>query len=214
MLNVLHERHWGIVRMKQLAQRYVQWPNINRDIENLLQICTFCRQVSKAPASNYLPWPDTKCAWERIHVDYAGPFCEKMWLICIDAHFKYPFVVMRNIGQTTPKKENAIDSLQQIFSLEGLPDTLLTDNGSQFVSDKFNAFCIELNIKHLTTLTYHNASNGKAERFVQTFKREVDKKRLFWFDLCSSVGILIQLVFRVGVFCRRYRRNHVGGFCK
>ena len=87
--------------MKKLAQRYVRWPNINHDIKNLLQSCTFCRQVTRAPASNYLPWSDTKCAWERIDVDYAGPFYGKTWLICIDAHSKCPFVVMHNLGQTT-----------------------------------------------------------------------------------------------------------------
>ena len=87
-----------------------------------------------------------------------------MWLICIDAHSKYPFVVMRNIGQNTSK--NTIDSLQQIFWLKRLPDTIVTDNGSQSVSNEFNAFCDEINIKHLTTPTYHPASNGEAERFV------------------------------------------------
>ena len=43
VLNLLHEKHWGVVKMRQLAQRYVLCPNINRDIENLLQSCTFCR---------------------------------------------------------------------------------------------------------------------------------------------------------------------------
>ena len=97
-----------------------------------------------------------------------------MWLICFDAHCKYPFMVMRNIGQTTYK--NTIDTLQQIFSSEGLPDTIVTDNDSQFVSDGFNAFCDELYVKHLTTPTYHPASNGKA--------RGVKKKRSFWFVTC------------------------------
>ena len=57
-----------------------------------------------------------------------------MWLICIDAHSKYPFVVMRNIGQTPYK--NTIDSLQKIFLLVGLPATIVTDNRGRFVSDK------------------------------------------------------------------------------
>ena len=96
-----------------------------------------------------------------------------MLLICIDAHSKYSFVVIRSICQNTSK--NAIDSPQQIFLLERLPGKIVTDNGSQFVSEEYNAFCDELIIKHLTTSTYHPASYDEAERFVQTFKGGVEK---------------------------------------
>ena len=68
-----------------------------------------------------------------------------------------------------------------------MPDTIVTDIGGQFVSDECNAFCDELNIKHLTTPTYHPASNGEAGRFVETFKRGVEKNVHFGLSLVDTI---------------------------
>ena len=89
VLQLLHEAHWGISRMKQMARRYVWWPKINSDIESMVQCCSTCRTVAKAPDQKYQPWPKTEKPWERIHLDYAGPFFGKMWFICVDAHSNY-----------------------------------------------------------------------------------------------------------------------------
>ena len=39
----------------------------------------------------------------------------------------------------------------------------------------FEEFCDNLNFKHLISPIFHPASNGEAERFVQTFKRSLEK---------------------------------------
>lgn len=173
VLRMLHEGHWGSTRIKQMARRYVWWPKVNDDVEKIVRNCTICRLSAKAPSAEFKPWPKPTKPWERIHLDFAGPFLGKMWLICVDSFSKYPYVVMLNVGQTTA--DHTIDALQQIFSMEGLPDTIVTDNGTQFVSNVFNNFCVKFNIKHLTSPVFHPASNGEAERFVQTFKQSVEK---------------------------------------
>ena len=80
---------------------------------------------------------------------------------------------MQNVGQTTAKE--TISALQQIFAIEGLLDTIVTDNGTQFTSQEFHRFCIQHQIKHLTSPVFHPMSNGEAERFVQTFKNGLKK---------------------------------------
>ena len=45
----------------------------------------------------------------------------------------------------------------------------MTDNGPQFVSDDFERFLKANGIRHIRTASYHPASNGQAERFVQSF---------------------------------------------
>ena len=121
VLRLLHESHWGGTRMKQMARRYRWWPNVNRDSEIIAQNCLICCQTAKAPPAEFQSWPQPKKPWESIHLDFAGPFLGKMWLICVDSFSKYPYITMLNIGQTTSKY--TIDALQQIFSFEGLPDT-------------------------------------------------------------------------------------------
>ena len=48
---------------------------------------------------------------------------------------------------------------------------MVSDNGPQFVSDEFATFAKKNGIRHIRCAPYHPASNGLAERFVQTFKR-------------------------------------------
>lgn len=58
-----------------------------------------------------------------------------------------------------------------------MPKEVVTDNEPQFPSGEFETF-LNLNaVKHITTPTYHPASNGLAERLVQNFKRSLAKSR-------------------------------------
>lgn len=65
--------------------------------------------------------------------------------------------------------------LESIFSRFGYPETIVSDNGTQFTSDEFKTYCKFYDIKHITSSPYHPSSNGQAERFVDTFKRSMKK---------------------------------------
>ncbi|XP_055526980.1 uncharacterized protein K02A2.6-like [Wyeomyia smithii] len=64
---------------------------------------------------------------------------------------------------------------REIFARNGFPETLVMDNGTQFTSEKFEAFCSNRGVLHLKTPPYHPQSNGLAERFVDTLKRGLRK---------------------------------------
>ena len=51
----------------------------------------------------------------------------------------------------------------------------MTDNGPLFKSESFCQFVSLNGIQHLTSAPYHPASNGLAERAVQTFKNAMKK---------------------------------------
>ena len=51
----------------------------------------------------------------------------------------------------------------------------LLDNGPQFALNEFDQFRTMHGIKHITSPEFHPASNGEAERFVQTLKQSVEK---------------------------------------
>ncbi|XP_017484000.1 PREDICTED: uncharacterized protein K02A2.6-like [Rhagoletis zephyria] len=122
----------------------------------------------------FTPWQEAEKPWQRIHVDYAGPFEGFMWLICVDSFSGFPYV----IKMTNSTSISTIVALQNIFAIEGLPEVLVTDNGRQFVSSEFENFCKVHGIQHLTTAPLHPASNGQAERFVRTFKNAFKKQML------------------------------------
>lgn len=67
--------------------------------------------------------------------------------------------------------ERTIEELRSIFSRFGLPTQLVSDNGPQLVSEEFRSFMEANGIQHIKSAPYHPATNGLAERFVQTMKQ-------------------------------------------
>ena len=65
--------HPGKRRCKSLMRCYVYWPNMEKDIADMVDSCKGCALAAKAPAITCKPWPKTVQPWQRIHVDFAGP---------------------------------------------------------------------------------------------------------------------------------------------
>ncbi|XP_037813440.1 uncharacterized protein K02A2.6-like [Lucilia sericata] len=183
IIQLLHQGHWGIVRMKQIARRYCWWPKIDDDIAKLVSSCQACYSHSTNPPKQFSPWPKATLPWQRIHLDYAGPFEKNMWLIVVDSFSQFPYVIKMENTTTI----STIKALQNIFSIEGLPETIVTDNGTQFTSNDFKVFCQVHGIEHLTTAPFHPSSNGNAERFVRTFKTSIKKQLTDGSSLQASV---------------------------
>jgi len=89
-----------------------------------------------------------------------------MFLVAVDAHSKWPEVEVMKTTTTT----KTLEALRKMFAAYGLPEHIVSDNGPQFVSEEFSAFMRMNQIKHIRTAPYHPASNGLAERFVQSLK--------------------------------------------
>ena len=158
--------------MKNLARQYVWWPGMNKDIEKEVQNCSTCQASRNMPQSAPLhvwEWPQRP--WTRVHADYAGPLEGKMFLILIDAHSKW----MEVYPTSSSTSSTTIEKLRQSFCYLGLPEILVTDNGSTFTSDEFEEFMKRNGVRHIKTSPYHPASNGLAERAVQTFKAGLRK---------------------------------------
>ena len=172
VLSELHETHPGVSRMKALARSYVYWPNLDRDIEQVAKGCQTCQVHRKDPAGVPLhPWEWPSRPWYRVHADFLGPFLGKDFLLLIDAHSKWMEVHI--MGSTST--EATIEKMEMSFASTGLPVHLVTDNGPQFVSERFASFCAANGIKHITSAPYHPSTNGLAERGVQVFKRVMKK---------------------------------------
>ena len=168
VLAELHEGHPGMTRMKQLARMYVWWPGIQTAIERCINACTSCQMLQPTPpAAPLQPWKWPTRPWARLHLDFAGPLFGKMFLVLIDAHSKW-IEVFPTTGSTSAV---VIDHLRTIFAQFGLPETLVTDNGSCFVSAEFSAFALANRIKHITSAPYHPSTNVLAERAVQIVKK-------------------------------------------
>ena len=171
--DTVHAAHIGIARMKSLTCQFVWWPKIDSDLESKVRNCGACQKFKSEPPQAILhPWEWPKQPWVRVHADFAGPFLGKMYLILIDAHSKWIKVHIT----TSTTSSVTIKKLRSTFATFGIPEILVTDNGSNFTSSEFEEFLKFNGIRHIKTAPYHPASNGLAERAVQTVKS--GKKKL------------------------------------
>ena len=118
VLEELHIGHPGIERMKRLARSYLWLPGLDDDIEQKVKSCIPCQSNKKLLSTAPLHLWEWPCSpWSRIHVDYAGPFLGKMFLLIVDSHSKWVEVHVTT-GATAA---TTIDKLQITFAALGLP---------------------------------------------------------------------------------------------
>lgn len=171
VLEELHHTHIGITKMKQLARRYVYWVSIDRHIENFVRSCAACAVVKKNPPKVTLhPWEEPEENWQRIHIDYAGPYQGYYFLVVVDAKSKWAEVGMCS---SAPTSSSTKEMLQNIFARNGYPDVMVSDNATIFKSDEFSSFCDNAGIFQKFIAPGHPATNGLAERNVQTLKQRL-----------------------------------------
>ena len=94
-------------------------------------------------------------------MDFAGPFLGKMFFVATDAHSKWPEVII--MTSTTTTKTIAV--LRDTFARNGIPRQIVSDNG---LSEEFRQFMAVNGVKQIRSSPYHPATNGAAERMVQT----------------------------------------------
>ena len=171
LLHELHETHPGIVRMKSMARAYLWFPSMDLAIETLVKSCPACQALQKdQPAVPLISWPYSSRCWERIHVDFAD-ILKQQYLIVIDSYSKG--IEVKEMNSTS--SHQTIKELRRMFASHGLPEVLVSDNGPQLVSETMETFLKSNGIRHILSPPYHPASNGAAERTVQTVKFALKK---------------------------------------
>ncbi|XP_026569025.1 uncharacterized protein K02A2.6-like, partial [Pseudonaja textilis] len=137
VLKALHEGHPGIVRMKALARSYVWWPSMDDEIAKWVSSCRPCQESRPAPPiATPTKWESANAPWSQLHIDLAGPFHGKTFLVVVDSFSKWIDVAL--LLTTTTRA--VAQALTRLFVTHGLPDTIVSDNGPQFASTEFSQY--------------------------------------------------------------------------
>ena len=174
VIRELHAVHTGVSKMKTLARSYLWFPNLDKELEEISASCETCLENRPMPDKAELhPWQWPLSPWHRIHVDFAGPIDGNYFLILVDAHSKW-VEIFKTKGTAT---SDVIRCLQHVYAIFGLPVSIVSDNGPCFTSVEFKQFLNKGGVKHVTTAVYKPATNGLAEKMVQTFKNMLRKTK-------------------------------------
>lgn len=174
MLKKVHIDHLGQEKCKLRIRETMFWPNVNSQIEDLISNCQACLTFKNQNLKETLiPHELPQRAWSKVGTDIFH-FDGKIYLLVVDYFSK--FVEVSRLNSLT--SDSVIHELKNIFSSQGIPDVVMSDNGPEYKSHNFKQFSEDWNFKHVTSSPRYAQSNGQAERAIQTIKNILKKDSL------------------------------------
>lgn len=174
MLRRVHIGHLGLEKCKLRIREIMFWPNINTQLEDLINNCQACLTFkNQNRKESLIPHEVPNRAWSKIGVDVFH-FNGSKYLIAVDYYSKY--VEVTELNSLT--SDHIIQHMKIIFSRQGIPDIVMSDNGPEFSSQSFRIFSKEWNFQHLTSSPHYAQSNGQTERIIQNIKNMLKKTQV------------------------------------
>ena len=170
ILDKIHTGHQGIRKCRERAKQSVWWPGLSRQIEDMVTTCTVCCKERTNRAEPMMENDFPERPWQKVASDLFH--YHDIWYIIAVDYFSRFFEMspLKNL-----ESETIVSHLKSFFARYGIPETLFTDNGTQYVSDTFRKFSQEWGFTHTTSSPKFAQSNGEVERAVQTAKSLLKK---------------------------------------
>lgn len=168
--------HQGINKTIELVTRDYIWLGINKDIEAYVSGCVVCQRTKVPRQSPYgllktLEVPTRP--WTNITMDFIEqlPKSDKYdtILVVVDRLTKWSiFIPTDNRISSARLAELLID---RVFSQHGLPNSIVSDRGSTFVSKLWRYITEQLGIDLRLSTAYHPQTDGQTERVNQVLEQ-------------------------------------------
>jgi hypothetical protein len=174
LLRTCHESpvtgHPGRARTYEILSRNYYWPGMLAYIERWIRNCHTCRRANASHEGHQgvlKPLPIPERSWQHLSMDFIThlpvSFSYDAILVVVDR-----FTKMRHFipcKGTCDSEETARLYLQYIWRLHGLPTTIVSDRGPQFVSEFWKHLNKRLQIQSLLSTAAHPQTDGQTERF-------------------------------------------------
>ena len=169
--------HMGVRKTKQRVLAHFYWPGVFHDVAQYCRDCPACQMMDKGKEQRkapLIPMPIIDTPFKRIGIDIVGPMARsckghKYLLTICDYATRYPEAIpLSNI-----RADTVASALLTVFARVGLPEEIVHDQGSNFVSQVMKSICQRLNITQLASTIYHQQTNGVTERFHGTLKNMI-----------------------------------------
>jgi hypothetical protein len=165
--------HPGSTKIYQDLRQHFWWTRMKREIAKYVSECDTCQRVkaSHLKASGTLqPLPIPSWKWEDISMDFivglpnTSQKHDSIWVI-IDRLTKTAHFLP--VHTTYSVKKYAEVYLDQIVRLHGVPKTIISDRGPQFIARFWEQLQSALGTKLIRSSAYHPQTDGQTERVNQ-----------------------------------------------
>lgn len=192
--------HGGISKtLSRLRQNYY-WPQMASQVRKFITSCEVCKST-KAP--NFVTRPPmgsqsvVEKPFQKLYVDLLGPYPRSKMgnsfiLVCLDHFSKFVFVEPLRKADST----SIIKFLEkQVFSIFGVPESLHSDNGRQFISKEMKEFCERYAVRQIFTGVYapqSNASERVNRSIVAAIRSYINGDHSTWDDQLHSIALSLR----------------------
>ena len=156
------------------------WPSLQSEVKLFCRSCDLCQKTTPKGRVPHVPldkMPLIDTPFQRVAIDLVGPFApitehrNRYILTMVDYATRYPEASVLSSIDT----ECVAEGLIEMFSRVGVPCEILSDRGSQFMSQLMQEVNRLLSVKHLVTTPYHPKCNGLVEKFHLALKSMLRK---------------------------------------
>ncbi len=165
--------HQGEARTYSLIARKFWWSGMRKNIIQFCRNCISCatfKAPSKLIRAEMSRLPIVTYPWEGVCSDILGPIQptvkENKYILTFTDYFTRwteAFAIKEISAETVLRT-----FVQEIICRYGCPRFLVTDQGSNYMSELFKIGCKMFGIHHLRTSPYHPQTDGVSERFGRT----------------------------------------------
>ena len=169
--------HLGIHKTYSLLRVNAYWPGMETDIQKFVSCCERCQLAKPTRNSNKAPLQPlfTSFPMEIWAMDIVGPLTytssgKRYILVATDLFSRWVETVAL-ADQSAKSVAKAF--IEAVVLRHGIPQALLTDQGTNFESHLMKEVCALLKINKLRTSTFHPRTDGQAERMNRTIKERI-----------------------------------------
>lgn len=163
--------HAGDTKTLSLLRRRYYWPRMDKTIEQYIRNCHTCKRTKPQRETQGLlqPLSVAESAWTDITMDFVTGLPDSdgknSILVVVDRLTK-----MRHFIACATDSEGGTSAaatarmlVDNVWKLHGLPESIVSDRGPQFVSDVWKQLCRHLRIEKRLSTAYHPQTDGQSE---------------------------------------------------
>ena len=177
--------HPGGTKTVAAVRQGYSWPHLRTQVRQYIQNCHICRRAkpsNQKPTGLLQPLPIPSRPWKDISMDFVTGLPQAddgndASLNVADRFSKERhYIPCKTSDEGTSTEQTAQLLIAHVWRHHGLPSTIVSDRGPQFISGVWKNLCQQLGIKAKLSTAYHPQSDGQTEainkemeRYLRTF---------------------------------------------
>lgn len=197
--------HQGFLRTLERARDNFYWPNMAKDVKYHVTCCINCqkRKWQGREIGQLGEFPPVSYPMERVGVDLIGlptSYSGNQYILTVIDHFsKYV--------SAYPLPDKSADTVTRamvtFISENSVPKEIVSDRGSEFISELFTKTCALLKARNKFTTAFHPMANGLTEKANGTIKKTLSHlakdDKFTWDEQLPTAVLAINTSFQTSI---------------